>query len=160
MISPIGKANNRGVTLVELCIVGVILSLLFAVSWPAISRIARKTQIETTLSELSNTFRYARDSSLNEGKYYSVQFDAVNRQYWIAVKETPDSTDFTPLNDSLNKKRTWPEEINLNNISSLKVIFFPDGTSQDFDITLKNNNGTASLLKLQGSTGKLTTINK
>ncbi|OGS20221.1 MAG: hypothetical protein A2252_06375 [Elusimicrobia bacterium RIFOXYA2_FULL_39_19] len=157
MISLIGKTNNKGFTLIEACLVGVVLSLILALSWPILNRTARTTQLETTCKEISYTLRYARDYALNESKYYCVQFNLQEHQYWIAVKNSkPDNTGiFIPLNDSLNKTRYWPEDIEIT-VSHQILVFSPDGTSQDFNLSCKNPQGNICSLKLQGNTGKTT----
>jgi Tfp pilus assembly protein FimT len=156
MILPAGKINNKGVTLIELCIVGTILSAIFAISWPVLNRIGRKTQLETVCNDIGYTLRYARDYALTENKYYCVQFDTYNRQYWIGTKIKDDS--FGQLDGSLYKKRSWPDEARLGDVTSTKVLFYPDGTSEDFKITFKNSFGDVYSLTLQGSTGRIFVI--
>ncbi|OGS21147.1 MAG: hypothetical protein A3J83_08790 [Elusimicrobia bacterium RIFOXYA2_FULL_40_6] len=138
MISLIGKTNNKGFTLIEVCLVGVVLSLIFAISWPILNRSARLTQLETTCKEISYTLRYARDYALNENKYYTVEFNIPEHSYGLA-----------------GSARYWPKDIEAG-VSDQKLIFSPDGTSPDFKISLKNIQGNICTLKLEGSTGKTT----
>jgi Tfp pilus assembly protein FimT len=133
----------------------MILSLLFAVSWPFFNRAARQTQLETTCKEILYTLRYARDCALNEGTSYCVSFDVVRHRYWLGIKNsrTDASEDFVPLTDSLHKIRSWPGNIYLDTISDQQVVFGPDGTSRDFSIAFKTIRGNTCTLTLQGSTG-------
>lgn len=153
MIYPTGKANNSGVTLVELCIVGVILSLMFTIGWPVFSRMARKTQAGTALSEITSTLRYARDTALNEGKCYRVKFDSQAFSYRLSVKS--EANEFIELSDSIFNARKLPAGLHWEHVSANEVIFLPDGTSGDFEISIKNSQGDISTLKLQGSTGRI-----
>jgi len=161
MTSPTGTALankttfKNGFTLVEVCLVGLILSIIFTISWPIFNHIARRNQLEILCNEISYTMRYARDYALNESKYYSIQFDTLNHKYYLSVKDnlSTNTSGFTPLNDSLHKTRTWPDEIQLNNISSKQVLFYPDGSSDDLEISFKNAQGNICTLKLNGSTG-------
>ncbi|OGS36728.1 MAG: hypothetical protein A2293_10330 [Elusimicrobia bacterium RIFOXYB2_FULL_49_7] len=99
--------------------------------------------------------KYARDYALNEGKYYCIEFDIPHRQYWLSVnKGSLGSTDFAPFKDSLHKTRSWPDNIRLENLSAYQLVFYPDGTCQDFTMTLKNDHGNTCILQLKGSTGR------
>jgi Tfp pilus assembly protein FimT len=154
---PITAVSPRsGFTLVEVCLVCLVVSLILTISWPVLNHTARKNQLETLCNEISYTLRYTRDYALNENKYYSVQFDTTNNKYFISVKDdlSTDPNGFARINDSLHKTRSWPKEISLDNISSTQVVFYPDGSSDDFVISFKNTQGNIYKLKLQGSTGR------
>jgi len=155
MTLPTGKANG-GFTLVEVCLVGVILSLLFAVSWPAMSRIGHKSLLETTCNQLLYTLRAARDYALNDSSYYCVSFDSIRNQYWIAKQgnDLTTANDFTPLNDSLNQNRCLPAGVQIASVSNQQLVFRPDGTCDDFTIVINNKYGNSCSLRLEGNTGK------
>jgi Tfp pilus assembly protein FimT len=167
MTLPAGKTNealldthrdlatdNSGFTLVELCLVGAILAVILALAWPVLSQTARRTQLSLAGDELAATFNLARDSALNESKYYCVQFDAPDSSYWIGTRKT-DSDDFIRAEGSLYGKHAWPEDIRAENMSGSRVIFYPDGTSQDFEISFKNSRGVISVIRLNGSSGRI-----
>jgi Tfp pilus assembly protein FimT len=151
---PVNKAP-RGVTLVEMCLVSMILALLFVISWPAFNGTARKIQLEGTFDEISNTLSFARDAALGQGKCFGVEFDAVERSYRLSFLDDTGNT--VVLNDSLHRQRSLPAGIDFKNLSTRQILFFPDGTCQDFELSIEDKHHNAYALKIEGSTGKATT---
>ena len=106
------------------------------------NRFARESRFEAVNKQIMYTLNAARVQALNEYAYYNVQFDVAANKYWI---ESMDKT-----GTSLFRATQIPDDIKIASISRQQIIFNPDGTSEDFSITLKNTYGVLHTINLQG----------
>ncbi|MCB4791511.1 MAG: GspH/FimT family pseudopilin [Elusimicrobia bacterium] len=152
----IGKINNNGFTLVEVCLVGLILSVMFAIAWPKMGSFARRTQLHSAADGIAATLRYARDLSLTRNSYYRLSFDNSLKGYQLFFKSGFGGLkeDYKPFEDSLHRKRLLSQNITIEDISQQEVVFNPDGTSEDFSLSMNDAQGNKLALKYQGSTGR------
>jgi Tfp pilus assembly protein FimT len=151
MISEIG---NKGIVLIELCIVGVILSILLMLIYPVLNQFNSNIQLESICKNISYTMRYTKDLALNESRNYMIEF--LEDKYVIKAEKDPlnNPNEFEIINDNLNLKRTWSKQFKIKSISNKQILFRPDGSSENFNISLENQKGDVCALELNGLTGK------
>lgn len=152
---------NRGITLVEVCLVGVILSIILATSWPVLNRFAYRKQLEQACTQVTNTYRYARDKALSENRHYRIKFDDDFKKYEMEFEEDPVNNpgNFVSFKDNLAPSRKLPENVFIKELSNSMIVVQPDGTSNDIAISFQGLRGDICKLMLNGSTGRVTLEN-
>lgn len=160
MILRTGKTTNcyfdRGFTLIEMCLTGAIVASLFVVGWPAFSHVAEESRLESACKKFAYIFTYARDRALADGKCYRITFDVPSHTYRIAVEDDVvfHPGEFIPAVDMANIGNRWASELSVHEMSKSVVIFNPDGTTEDFFMSLANQRGRKYVLRLLGLTGR------
>jgi hypothetical protein len=130
-----------------------VISILFAVAWPVLRGAAAGTGLENECKKISATILYARDSAIAENRRYRLNFDVSGRDYTLSA-ETKDPGVFEPVGISDNAGRHWPENYEVPFMSAAEMDFEPDGSTDNFKMTIKDNRGNASELFYNNLKGK------
>lgn len=77
---------RTGFTLIELLLVLALLCLVVAAAAPALSEFARGSGASDCAAQIVSLTRYARTQAISEGAMYRLNFDPVNRTYWLTVQ--------------------------------------------------------------------------
>lgn len=75
MTSATGRSRlgaNRGYTLLELCLVGVIIGLIASLGWPTLKSFAGSIEARTRAAQLARRFHSARERAIRLGRSQSV----------------------------------------------------------------------------------------
>jgi len=159
MTSAIGriKQQNDGFTLIELALVGVILSILLSLSMPVFSKIYINAKLKAVTQELTGTMRYAYQSSISEGGKYKINFDLAGQRYWLQKETSPLTSPgaFSDINTSLVKPRALPEGVVFKQVSSPALIFNPSGAGDNERIYLQNKKGEIYTIWYSGLDGQI-----
>ncbi len=181
--------GRDGFTLIELTIVLIIISVLFAVAGPRIAKGLSGLSLTTSARNVAAALRYARSQAVNKSQLYSVIFDRERAQVVIrgipkpvapafADAEQEEAGDEVDIGES--RKPVAPEvkmvtvadgimfqeiiiggrEFTGNKDELPQIIFFPDGTSQGGEIVLTNNRDRAVSLQIDFLTGVVTVAEK
>ncbi len=75
--------NKKGFTLIELTIVLIIMSFLFAVAGPRIAKSLSGLSLTTSTKKVAAALRYARSQAVNKSQAYSVIIDRAHAQVVI-----------------------------------------------------------------------------
>ncbi|MBN1384585.1 MAG: GspH/FimT family protein [Elusimicrobia bacterium] len=146
------KINSKtsGFVLIELIIVGIIISILFAVSWPVLSRFYYSNILESASRDIVSTIVYARDMAVIKRLNYKLNINTIDNRYWLSVENDPSGSpgEYRGLDHSLGRKRILDEKIHIKELSSPSVVFQPDGTMEQFSLCLENNKGEKHVIKL------------
>lgn len=146
------KRCDDGMTLVEICLVGVIIACLFAVAWPAFGRMSSSIRLNLASSRMMHAVIFARERAMAEGRRYRVVFDSRVPQCTLSVEENgvfsvpKDATDRADAVDG----------VKVQDINASAIVVNPDGTGDDFTVTLKNERGATKTLRYQGNFGRFT----
>ena len=149
--------NTLGMTLIEICIIAVVLSAILMVVWPVFGRLGSATKFDTYIKPLANTVSIGREKAISESKHYCLQFDAKTGRYNILVEEDPVNKpgEFVAFPDGLDTKRLLPDGLQIKAISGNKLVLNPDGTTDEFQITVADQSGKTCIMKVQGVSGKV-----
>jgi prepilin-type N-terminal cleavage/methylation domain-containing protein len=169
MILPIGKGlqskkNSPGFTLTELVIVIGIVLVFLTISVPNFRRAYQDSMLKNATRELSSSLSYARDLAILEGINYEVNFDFSENKYTIGPSEDRASFQdrIVKIPDSSAKSsyyRYLPEKINFSRMIKQKLIFYPNGSSQDFFIYLENDKNNIYTIMVKGVYSQIKTFN-
>jgi general secretion pathway protein H len=177
--------NKKGFTLIELTIVLIIMSFLFAVAGPRIAKSLSGLSLTTSTKKVAAALRYARSQAVNKSQVYSVIIDRAHAQVVIRgipkpVTQPPDE-EFTneeaaaeDFKGVVNEVKLVPvaEGVSFREVSIggqeftggkeelPQMIFFPDGTSQGGEIVLANNREQAFTVGVDFLTGVVTIAEK
>jgi len=181
--------SKKGFTLIELTIVLIIMSFLFAVAGPRIAKRLSGLSLTTSAKKIAAALRYARSQAVNKSQAYSVIIDREHAQVVIRgipkpVTQPPDDAaqeEFATeeaaaedLKGVVNEVKlvTVAEGVSFQEISIggqeftggkgelPQMIFFPDGTSQGGEIVLANNRERAFTIGVDFLTGVVTIAEK
>jgi len=182
-------AGIKGFTLIELTIVLIIMSFLFAVAGPRIAKGLSGLSLTTSAKKVAAALRYARSQAVNKSQAYSVIIDREHARIVIRgipkpVTQPPDDAyqeEFAPeadraedLKEVVNEVKVVPvadgvsfqevsiggQEVNGGKEELPQMIFFPDGTSQGGEIVLANNRERAFIVGVDFLTGVVTVAEK
>jgi len=179
----------KGFTLIELTIVLIIISFLFAVAGPRIAKGLSGLSLTTSAKKLAAALRYARSQAVNKSQAYSVIIDREHARIVIRgipkpVTQPPDDAyqeEFAPeadraedLKEVVNEVKVVPvadgvsfqevsiggQEVNGGKEELPQMIFFPDGTSLGGEIVLANNRERTFAVGVDFLTGVVTVAEK
>ncbi|MFH1239418.1 MAG: hypothetical protein V1653_04815, partial [bacterium] len=111
-----------------------------------------------------NSLAYARDLAIMEGVNYEVNFDYSLNKYTISPSDDRPLTREKPpkLPPSTAKSlyyRYLPERIIFTRLTNYKITFYPNGSSQDFFIYLKNDKNNIYTIAIRGVYSQIKTFN-
>ncbi|MFH1238926.1 MAG: GspH/FimT family pseudopilin [bacterium] len=169
MILPTGKGlknkkKSPGFTLTELVIVIGIVLVFLTISMPNFRRAYQDNLLKNAVRELANSLAYARDLAIMEGVNYEVNFDSSLNKYIIFP------SDDKPVREKISAKlpksaakssyyRYLPEKITFARFTNYKIIFYPNGSSQDFFIYLQNDKNNVYTIAIRGVYSQIKTFN-
>ena len=79
------RGGRPGFTLLELIVVMLVLSVLFAMAAPSLSGFGAGREAEQTASQIVTLARWARGQAITEGRVYRLNFDTTNRGYFVTA---------------------------------------------------------------------------
>lgn len=139
-ISPTTRNRPRlGFTLIELCVVLLLISLVVAILLPRYGGLFARSTIRSEARRLSSMVRYLRSEAVRTGKIHYLNFDIDDNSYWVAVWEGRGR----PLEErtQLAKRRELPDSVRLKDVSIVyragkfhgrsQMAFYPGGASDE-----------------------------
>lgn len=142
--SVITHPREQGFTLLELMVVIFIISLIAAVSYPALSRGTASFHLKATGRDIMNTFRFARDKAITEQTGIQIVIDKEKQE--IALSDN--------LGENI-RKYLLPHDIKIKRMAladrevlegSFVIHFWPNGNSENAQVLLSSDAG--SLLRI------------
>src|SRR3982751_5148497 len=79
------RSRSRGFTLLELIVVLLVLSVLFAMAAPSMSGFGAGRAAKQTASQIVSLSRWARERAISEGRTYRLNFDTANQVYFVTA---------------------------------------------------------------------------
>lgn len=126
-----------GLTLVELLIVIVIVSILLSVSVPLFRNTFLGLQLNETANNIASAVRYCYASSVAESIVYMLSFDFQQNIYYIS-KQDASTEEFHRVSGRFGKTVKIPTEIKIEGETE-DVYFYPDGKIDKVELVLKTN---------------------
>ena len=116
---------NHGFTLLELILVMVILSTVLAMAAPSLSGFFGSRQTHDTAAQILALTHLARSQAISEGIVYRLNFDTVERTYWLTAQK---AGTFEELETELGQIFTLPKDM---------VMELEDVDEEDMDMFLE-----------------------
>jgi len=183
------RSSIKGFTLIELTIVLIIISFLFAVAGPRIAKGLSGLSLTTSAKKIAAALRYARSQAVNKSQAYSVIIDREHARIVIRgipkpVTQPPDDAAEEELafeEDAAEERKEVVNEVRVVTVADgisfqeisiggqevnggkeemPQMIFFPDGTSQGGEIVLANNRERTFAVGVDFLTGVVTIAEK
>jgi prepilin-type N-terminal cleavage/methylation domain-containing protein len=144
--------DRAGFTLVEMMLVFLLIGIMVSVAIPRWREVYSETSIHESSKMIAALVHFARERSVLEHRNYRLVLDRRGNTYWLE-KQTKfaqsGAETYGVVKDILTKRFQLPEhfyfaELTLNGQkaqSSSFVTFYPDGTSDESQITLANESG-------------------
>ncbi len=130
-------SRSNGFTLIELVVVLVIMSFLFAIVGPAVMKGLSGITLKTAVKKVASALRYARSQAVNRDQSYSVIFD--REQNRVVVRSIPNPAPSIQDEESEEESGVVEgEEAEYKKELSkvdLKEFFLPEGVAFD-EITI------------------------
>jgi prepilin-type N-terminal cleavage/methylation domain-containing protein len=137
-----GRSSLTGFTLLELILVMVVLSILLAVSAPAFKTSVRNAELKNFTSKLYLFLDYARTHATLKNVVLGVTFD--NDEKAVTLEE----------NGAVLSRIAVPDNIAVTT-EEPQILFYPDGTSQQFKAVIQYAGHKRSVILSRGFDGKI-----
>jgi Tfp pilus assembly protein FimT len=128
------KLNERGVTVLELTIIAVVVSVLSMLAIPQFQKVMERLKLKTAGRDVISALRLARSSAVSQKDQFGVYFDYNTGQYTI-FQDLANPTSFTYDlgSDSVIITKELPKKVNFGYISfpSLAIVFKPNGAASN-----------------------------
>lgn len=134
--------SKESFTLVELLLVMVVILVLAGVSIPSLKNSARNAEFKGFINKLYLFLDYARSRSTLENSILAVNIDNEGKILLIQEKDT-----------ELNHIGI-PADIQIQS-NAPQVLFYPDGTSQQFELLVQAGQDQHSIILSRGFDGKI-----
>ena len=151
---------RRGFTLLELIVVLLVLSVLFAMAAPTMSGFGAGRQAKQAASQIVSLARWAREQAISEGRAYRLNFDPAEQSYFVTASN---GAMFEPLPVEFGRVFTLPEGVALTfeipQVAGVPCLeFLPSGRSQPGHIQITSRNGQPTDLACLSATEPLRVV--
>ena len=152
--------RTRGFTLLELIVVLLVLSVLFAMAAPSMSGFGAGRAAKQTASQIVSLARWAREQAISEGRTYRLVFDATNHVYFITAAN---GAVFEREPVEFGRNFTVPEGVDLTfdipQVAGMPCLdFLASGRSQPGHIRIVSRDGEATELACLSATEPLRVV--
>ena len=138
-----------GFTFIELLMVIVILGIFVAMATPNFRNTYLELELSSQARSLAKFLTYAQERAVVEGKTYRFEMNPVQGRYWLVVEresEGEDGTHFGRIEGRYGRVVKLPSGISVASDKE-KILFYPDGGSDSFSLSLKDQEGRELVLK-------------
>jgi prepilin-type N-terminal cleavage/methylation domain-containing protein len=155
----------RGFTLVEMMLVFLLIGIMISIAIPRWRDVYSETSVHESSKMIIALADFAREKSVIEHRQYRLVLDKRERAYWLERQTTFPQTGteaFEPSKDNLSARFRLPDqfyfdEIRLNGKKARgnsSITFYPDGTSDELQLTVANGGGDKWHLIIPNRFGK------
>src|SRR5688572_10040470 len=102
------RTQARGFTLIELCLVLVLLATMLAIAMPALSGFWTRSRSRDTATQLLALTQYARSRAAAEVRLFRLNFDLNDNSYWVTARD-PATNAFAELGTDMGRRFSLPE---------------------------------------------------
>jgi hypothetical protein len=119
------KKNESGFTLIELVLVGVLLSIMVGLTAPGVRGGFHRFAVERAASEMEEVSRYARTIAIMRGVPYRLSVSKDERSYRLLRSQ---NGNFVLVEGSVGRERFFPDGATVQG-PSWGITYFPNGTA-------------------------------
>jgi prepilin-type N-terminal cleavage/methylation domain-containing protein len=142
--------NRKGITLIELIVVMVIITIAAVLIAPNIGAWLPYYRLRSATRDMVSTMRVAQMKAISNSLRYQISFDIPNNNYILQYLNTMGN----PVPDGV--VQTVPTGVQFNTTFPGNIAnFFPDSTSTNGNVILNNTKGTTKTIQLLGTTGRI-----
>jgi len=142
--------NQKGITLLELIVVMVIISIGALLIAPNIGAWLPNYRLRSATRDVVSIMRVAQIKAVSNNTSYRVFFDTANDSYILQYLNTLGA----PVPEG--GTQTLPTGVKFNTTFAGNITtFLPNSTATDGSITLNNNKGSIKTVRLLGLTGRI-----
>jgi len=135
--TPKREIFKKGLTLIELLLVVAIITVLAGLNFPAFRTTYNRLKLENCALNILALSRFAQQKAIVTSGIYRLNFDPVNKTYWLSqILEEP-SQEPRLLTGRFGAKFQIPADIELA-LSGQEINFYPSGESDNATIALSN----------------------
>ena len=127
----IRKDNSKGVTLIELVIIVVIISVVAAMAIPQFSKVVPRLEFKSASLDIVSDLRLARSLAIAQRIQIGLYFNSKQRQY-VIFKDLVNPDAFTyEASDSVLRTVTLNQNLSISSCSftNYTIVFKPDGSA-------------------------------
>jgi prepilin-type N-terminal cleavage/methylation domain-containing protein len=139
--------NQKGITLIELIVVMVIITIGAVLIAPNIGAWLPYYRLRSATRDMVSTMRVAQMKAISNNLRYQISFIG-NNSYILQYQNTGG-----PVNDGT--VQTLPTGVQFNTTFGNIANFSPDSTSTNGNVILNNTKGTTKRIQLLGTTGRI-----
>lgn len=153
---------DDGITMIELLVGMVIVSLLSVLSVTGWSNYQRSAELRGSAERLVSTLRNAQQSSLAEAVTYCVAFDPATRSYRSWKFACGSGTPVGPAQKTASPRvaLTSPVFVQASGSTTANLQFLPRGSATKGSVVLTRQGGTRSYkITVEGLTGRVSLAN-
>ena len=173
------SAGQSGFTLVEIMVVVIVIAILVGAVAPKLGGTLFGVRLRAAANELADMFDYCQQAAVATGRVHALTFDEEGHAWEVTAEEAGESEmgemtlpeiapEMVPVSLPGHFVRELPESISIASISVfeeelmrddaglLRVLFFPDGTSEFASFYLATPVGDRRAVKLNGMSGTIT----
>ncbi len=143
----LGYRLKKGFTLLELLLVIVIISILLGVSTPLIKRNIESTSFKSFINKSYFLLDYAKTLCIFKNTILEVNFD-LNGNRIILIEKGEKGEEFKTIK--------IPKGLHFE-IEKETILFYPDGTMEEFEIIISDNEQRKAVISSKGFDGKIRT---
>jgi prepilin-type N-terminal cleavage/methylation domain-containing protein len=125
------KNNSRGVTLIELVIAVVIVSVIAAMAIPQFGRVVPRLEFKSASRDVVSDLRLARSLAIAQRTQIGLSFNSTQRRY-VIFKDLVNPDAFTyETGDSVIRTVTLDQNLSIPSCSftNYTIVFKPDGSA-------------------------------
>jgi len=158
--------KQKAMTLLEITVVMVIVSIILALAAPNIGGLRLKGQLRTSARNLATLLRYARGEAIYGHRVVKVRIDVNNRRYWLDLMI--DSTPATEREKTLpvEAMRELDENVYFDRVvvyekaervrnDTIVLDFRPRGSATASTIVLSDTKGRRMTIEVFGTIGAI-----
>lgn len=172
----VASARRKGLTLFELLLVLVVIVLVAAVSVPALQTAFKSQKLKKAADLVRGEWTTARINAMRQGEEFAFFYEPDTGTYWIAPfasvysSSPPTSQEQGTVGNYDYGKGQLPRDVLFHRGQAVEdtrsadltaegggtanmILFYPDGTTQDAEIFLKNERDHYIRLNLRALTG-------
>ncbi len=139
------NSKKRAFTLLELLLVIVIIAVLMGLAIPRISKTIANTSFKSFINKACLFLDYASTRSTLKNIILEVRFDLKQKNILLRKQQEK---------EEIISQLQIPQDISID-IGKETVIFYPDGTSEEFKIIISDNQGRKVEISSSGFDGKI-----
>ncbi|MFH1336699.1 MAG: GspH/FimT family pseudopilin [Candidatus Zixiibacteriota bacterium] len=127
----IRKNNSRGITLIELVIAVVIISIIAAMGIPQFSKVGPRLEFKSASRDIVSDLRLVRSLAITQRTQVGLYFNSEQRRY-VIFKDMVNLPAFTyEVGDSVIRTVTLDQNLSISSCSftNYTIIFKPDGSA-------------------------------
>ena len=143
--------RERGFSLLELILVLVVISVVAAVTYPAMSRGRTAFHLRAVSRDVISSLRYAREVAVTQQKVMIALIDGQSQRVTVSDEVGDGSRSFALPTDVAIQGMTGEGVEMLQ--GPLRIRFLPNGSADDAQIALKAENGASVRITMDPITG-------